>query len=123
MQRKTAELACWVWASRKLVESLYTRAGEGVTPKNPPPLCLKREGAMRGPLPPEKEAQAQQLAHDLAEAAHEDFLRIARTLVGSDDASLFGDTELKVRDLVLKLAARAYQQHLAQKKTATRGRA
>jgi hypothetical protein len=72
---------------------------------------------MHGPLPPEKEAQAQQLARDIAEAAHEDFLRLARTLVGSDDASLFGDTELKVRDLVLKLAAKAYQQHLAQKKT------
>ena len=75
---------------------------------------------MHRPLPPEKEAQAQQLARDIAEAAHEDFLRLARTLVGSDDASLFGDTELKVRDIVLKVAAKAYQQHLAQKKTATR---
>ena len=33
--------------------------------------------------------------------------------------TLFGATEFRVRDLILGVAAKAYQQHLAQKKTAT----
>ena len=75
---------------------------------------------MRGPLPPEKEAEAQQLARAIAAAAHDDLLQIARTLVAADAATLFGQTEFDVRDLALAVAAKAYPQHLAQKKTATR---
>jgi hypothetical protein len=48
-------------------------------------------------------------------------LQIARALVGSDPAALFGQTEFRIRDLALTLAAKAYQQHLAGKKTATPG--
>jgi len=78
---------------------------------------------MPEPLSPEQEAQAQELARALAGATQEDFLHIARTLVAKGDADLFGDTEFEVRDAALRLAARAYEQRLAQKKTATRGRA
>jgi hypothetical protein len=76
---------------------------------------------MQQPLPPAQEAQAQELAAAIALAAQEDLLRIARDLVAADDASLFGDTEFRVRDAVLRVAAKAYQQRLAQKKTAARG--
>jgi hypothetical protein len=76
---------------------------------------------MQQPLPPAQEAQAQELAAAIALAAREDLLRIARDLVAADDASLFGDTEFRVRDAVLRVAAQAYQQRLAQKKTATGG--
>src|SRR5262245_23406735 len=82
-----------------------------------------REATMPEPLSPEQEAQAQELARALAGATQEDFLHIARTLVAKGDADLFGDTEFEVRDAALRLAARAYEQRLAQKKTATRGRA
>ena len=75
---------------------------------------------MKEALPPDQEAQAQQLAHDLALAAQDDFLQIARTLVAAHDADLFGANEFKVRDLVHKVAAKAFQQRLAQKKTATK---
>jgi hypothetical protein len=75
---------------------------------------------MQQPLPDAQEAQAQELAAAIAQAAQEDLLAIARDLVAADDASLFGDTELRVRDAVLRVAAKAYQQRLAQKKTATR---
>ena len=78
---------------------------------------------MPEPLSPEQEAQAQELARALAEAAREDFLRMARTPVAKGDADLFGDTAFEVRDAALRLAARAYEQRLAQTKTATRGRA
>jgi hypothetical protein len=76
---------------------------------------------MQKPLTPEQEAQAQQLARTLTQAAQEDFLHMARTLVAKGDADLFGDTEFEVRDAALRLAARAYEQRLAQKKTATGG--
>jgi hypothetical protein len=47
-------------------------------------------------------------------------LQVARTLVAAKTATLFGATEFKVRDLFLRAAAKAYEQHLAEKKTATK---
>ena len=76
---------------------------------------------MKDSLPPAQEAQAQELATALAQAAHDDLLAIARDLVRCDTASLFGQTEFRVRDAILRVAAKAYEQALAQKKTATKG--
>jgi hypothetical protein len=75
---------------------------------------------MKEVLPSDREAQAEQLAQDIARLGHDELLQIARTLLGADDASLFGDNEFAVRDLIHKVAAKAYQQRLARKKTATR---
>ena len=70
---------------------------------------------------PEREAQARELAAAIAESSEEELLEIARTLLESEDpASLFGATEFKVRDLALKIAAKAYERRLDQKKTLTR---
>lgn len=80
-----------------------------------------REATMKESLTPAQEAQAQKLAHSLAKAAYDDLLRMARTLVATDNASLFGDTEFTVRDISHDIAAKASQQHLEQKKMATRG--
>ena len=66
-----------------------------------------------------QELEAQQLAEAIAEAAGAEFLQLARTLVASGE-SPFGNTEFAIRDLLLKVGAKAYEQHLAQKKTATR---
>ena len=60
----------------------------------------------------------EQLAEAIAEAASQEFLQLARTLVGSD--SPFGQTEFAVRDILLRVGAKVYEQHLAQKKTATK---
>lgn len=76
---------------------------------------------MKESLSDAQEAQAQQLAQAIAHASYEDILNIARTLVTTNDASLFGDTEFTVRNLSQRIAANAYRQHLEQKKTATRG--
>jgi hypothetical protein len=76
---------------------------------------------MKESLPPAQEAQAQELAAAITQAAHEDLLAIARDLVRSDTASLFGETEFRVRDAILRVAAKAYERLLAQKKTATKG--
>jgi len=66
-----------------------------------------------------QEAEAQLLAQRIAQAAEQELLQVARTLVGSNTATLFGATEFKVRDLILRVAAKAFEEHLAQKKMAT----
>jgi hypothetical protein len=55
------------------------------------------------------------LAQAIAEAATDEFLPVARTLVGSG-TSPFGKAEFTIRDVLLRVGAKAYQQHLAQKK-------
>lgn len=76
---------------------------------------------MQEALSSAQEAEARELAQAIAEAAESDLLEIARTLVGSTPATLFGANEFKIRDIILRVAAKAYEQHLARKKTATRG--
>jgi hypothetical protein len=73
------------------------------------------------PLPPDKLAQAQELADAIRHATDEEINELARTLVSTDDAHLFGQTEFQLRDLAHKIAAKAVEQHLARKKTAIKG--
>ena len=75
---------------------------------------------LRAPLSPEQEANAKVLAQAIREAAADEIDELARTLVSTDDTHLFGDNEFKVRELAHQIAAKAFEQHLAQKKTATR---
>ena len=74
---------------------------------------------MKGPRSAEQEAQARELAAAIAEVTEEELLEIARALVEAEPAALFGATEFKVRDLALRIAAKAYERALAQKKLAT----
>lgn len=67
-----------------------------------------------------QETEAQQLAEAFAQAASTEFLQLARTLVASGH-SPFGKTEFTVRDILLRVGAKAYEQYLAQKKTAIKG--
>jgi len=73
------------------------------------------------PLSPEKAAAVQALAEDIRQATNAEIEELAATLIDTDDAHLFGQNEFKLRSLALKIAAKALEQHLAQKKTATRG--
>jgi hypothetical protein len=75
---------------------------------------------MNKPLTPAQEEEAQQLAKGFAEAASEEFLKVARTLVGTETTALFGQTEFTIRDVLLRIGAKVYQQYLEQKKTATK---
>jgi hypothetical protein len=72
------------------------------------------------PLTPELEVKAQELWVQLRSQADDDLLALARLLVSKEDRELFGDTEFQVRDIVHRIGAKAYETHLAQKKTATR---
>jgi hypothetical protein len=78
-----------------------------------------REDDMPEPPPPDQDVAAQQRADELSQAIQGELLEMVRLLDGADAASLFGPTEFKVRSLALQIAAKAYQQRLAQKKTAT----
>jgi hypothetical protein len=70
-------------------------------------------------LTAEQETEAQQLAQRIEQASRSDILELARLLVSKREAEIFGETEFQVRDLVHRIGATAYQEHLAQKKTAT----
>ena len=72
------------------------------------------------PLSPEQESAATVLAQAIRAAAADELDELARTLVSTDDQHLFGENEFKVRELAPKIAAKALEQRLAQKKTATR---
>jgi hypothetical protein len=78
-----------------------------------------REKAMQEALTAAQEAEVKELAEAIAEAASDEFLQLARTLIRSGK-SPFGKTEFAIRDILLKVGAKAYEQHLAQKKTATK---
>ena len=67
----------------------------------------------------EQEAEAQRLALRIQEAARADILALARLLVSKPEADLFGATEFQARDVAHHLAAKAFEVHLAEKKTAT----
>jgi len=70
-------------------------------------------------LPPDQDVAAQQLAEELRDAIEGELLEMVQLLQQADPASLFGATEFTIRDLALQIAAKAYQQRLAQKKMAT----
>jgi hypothetical protein len=69
------------------------------------------------PLTPEKQAEIDNLARAIHEAVDAESGELAANLATTDDAHLFGDNEFKIRALAHKIAAKAIEQHLAQKKT------
>jgi len=72
-------------------------------------------------LSPEKQAEIDDLARAIREAVDSEISELAANLATTDDAQLFGDNEFKIRALAHKIAAKAIEQHLAQKKTDTTG--
>jgi hypothetical protein len=73
------------------------------------------------PLPPDQDADLKALAQAIREATEAEIDELARTLLATIDTHPFGLTEFKVRALAHQIAAKAIEQHLAQKKTATSG--
>jgi hypothetical protein len=72
------------------------------------------------PVAPEKQAEIQDLQRAIREAVEAEIGELAANLSAAEDAELFGDNEFKIRAIALKIAAKAYQQHLTRKKTDTR---
>jgi predicted TPR repeat methyltransferase len=71
------------------------------------------------PVSPEKQAEIDDLERAIHEAVEAEVAELAANLATTDDAHLFGDNEFQIRALALKIAAKAYEQHLARKKTDT----
>jgi parvulin-like peptidyl-prolyl isomerase len=78
------------------------------------------DSASRQALTREQEAEAQLLAERIRQATAEDFLQLARLLVGTKTKDLFGQTEFRVRDILLQAGAKIYSEYLAEKKTVTK---
>jgi hypothetical protein len=74
------------------------------------------------PMPPEKEAEISDLAQAIREAIDAEISELATNLASTDDAHLFGQNEFKIRAIAHKIAAKAVEQRLAGKKTATKAR-
>ncbi len=70
-------------------------------------------------LPPEKQVEIQDLAQAIREAVDAEIHELAASLATTDDAHLFGQNEFTIRAFAHKIAAKAVEQHLAGKKTAT----
>jgi hypothetical protein len=69
-------------------------------------------------LSAEQELEAKHLEAKINVAIAKEVADLARLLVGTGDKDLFGATEFQVRDLVLRIGAKAYSEHLREKKTA-----
>jgi len=68
------------------------------------------------PLSPAKQAEIENLARALHQAVDGEIRELAANLATTDDAHLFGDNEFKIRALAHRIAAKAIERHLAQKK-------
>ena len=70
----------------------------------------------------EQEVEAKVLEDKIRVDVDKEIAALARLLASKEDEDLFGKTEFEVRDLVLKIGAKAYEQRLREKKTATKDR-
>jgi hypothetical protein len=70
-------------------------------------------------LTAEQEVEARALADALCRASADEFLTLARLLVGKPAHQVFGQTELQLRDLVHKIGAKGLDLYLAEKKMVT----
>lgn len=69
---------------------------------------------------PEPDGATEQLTAELTQLIAAEVREMVRTLQDTEPATLFGPTEFTIRDLALRIAAKAYQQRLGQKKTVTK---
>ena len=70
------------------------------------------------PLSAQQEVEAKALEAKIQTAVQKEIADLARLMVSKSDRELFGQTEFQVRDLVLRIGAKVYQEHLREKKTA-----
>jgi hypothetical protein len=75
---------------------------------------------MPEPLPTDQDVATQQLVDELSQLVEAELLEMVRILQEAGPASLFGQTEFTIRNLALRIAAKAYQQRLDEKKMVTK---
>src|SRR6266699_2313655 len=80
--------------------------------------CLRGGPMAWQQLSEEQEREAKLLEAKIRHAVDQEIAGLARLLVSKSESELFGATEFQVRDLVLRLGARAFVEYLREKKTA-----
>jgi hypothetical protein len=70
----------------------------------------------RSELTAEQQAEADRIHAAMLEAAADDLRELAELLATKDDTNIFGATEFTVRDIVLRVGARAIQTALEERK-------
>jgi len=70
-------------------------------------------------LSDDQEREAKLLEGKILLAVEKEISQLARLLVSKSEQDLFGQTEFEVRDLVLRIGAQAFEEHLREKKTVT----
>jgi hypothetical protein len=65
-----------------------------------------------------QEREAKLLETKIRVAVDQEVADLARLLVSKSEGDLFGQTEFQIRDLVLRIGAQAFVEHLRGKKTA-----
>ena len=75
------------------------------------------------PVSPEKQAEIDDLERAIHEAVEAEIGELATNLATTEDAHLFGTNEFRIRALVLRIAAKAFEQHMARKKPVHPGEA
>jgi hypothetical protein len=105
-----------VCAAEKLVGFLYTCGDcrEGTEIYSEGNTIMVKHG-----LSTDQEREAKLLEAKIRLAVDQEIADLARLLVGKAENELFGETEFQVRDLVLRVGVKAFQEHLREKKTAT----
>lgn len=73
---------------------------------------------LRAILSAEQEAEVKILEAKIQKAIQTEITDLARLIVSKKDRELFGQTEFQIRDLVLRVGAKVYEEHLREKKTA-----
>ena len=73
---------------------------------------------LRATLSAEQEGEAKILEAKIQKAIQTEITDLARLIVSKPDRELFGQTEFQIRDLVLRVGAKVYEEHLREKKTA-----
>jgi hypothetical protein len=73
---------------------------------------------MDGTIKTDQEDKTRLLVDEIQSMSAEILQQVAELLNATPDEKLFGDTEFKVRDQILKLVAVSFNARLAQKKTA-----
>ena len=115
LSRKNGRRLSGVCAAEKLVEFLYT----WVEFYQWTEICSEGDTMVRHQLSEEQEREAQVLEAKIRGAVDQEIANLARLLVSKGESDLFGQSEFQIRDLVLRVGAKAFEEHLRGKKTAT----
>jgi hypothetical protein len=79
-------------------------------------MAKRNKSSTRSELTAEQKAEADRIHAAMLEAAASDLRELAEELARTSDANIFGTTEFTVRDIVMRVGAKAIQTALEERK-------